>query len=87
MLNQIRWLFYDLSWKRAYLSENESEYYGNGRAEKVVFDSLMLVDVAMRLVVSDLHLPDRQVKVRVTIEETLLSCNSIYLMPNSLWEN
>lgn len=69
-------VLYDLSWKRAYLSENESEYYGNGHAKKVVFNSLMLVDVAMRLVVSDLYLPNRQVKVRVTTEETLLSCNS-----------
>lgn len=64
-------ILYDLSWKRAYLLENVSEYYGNGRAKKVVFDSVMLVDVVMRLVVSDLYLPNRQVKLRVTIEETL----------------
>ena len=61
-----------------YQKMNQNNYYGNGHAKKVLFNSLMLVDVAMRLhlVVSDLYLPNRQVKVKVTTEGTLLSCNS-----------
>lgn len=70
VLNQIRWLFYISAGNGLTLSENESECYGNECSKKVVSSSLRLLGVAVGQVDSDLYLPDRQVKLRVTIEDT-----------------